>query len=141
MSDGDPTGDPDRACATADTGHAAYLHAERMLDRYGVAYVCRHPEILLGIVPSVDSAYGAHAIGQGYRRNGRAMYFDTFARGRPHDAEDMLQRAIDAYRTLDEIFTPQSFARCEPQPPRGHAYGHIPTAAPGRPTQYGGWYC
>jgi len=42
---------PPGAPRGANADRAAYLHAERMLDRYGVAYVCRHPELLLGESP------------------------------------------------------------------------------------------
>ncbi|MCO6438584.1 MAG: hypothetical protein J5J06_15945 [Phycisphaerae bacterium] len=141
MRDGAPW---DRRAASSDspdTSHAAYVRAGRMLDRYGVAYVCRHPEILLGIIPPVDAAHRPCAVDQGYRRNGRNMYLGTFAHGRPNDEEDMLRRAIDVYRTLDEIFAREPFTRCERHPSMGHMYGNIPKEAHGMPTQYGGWYC
>jgi len=98
---------PPGAFSGAKTDRAAYLHAERMLDRYGVAYVCRHPELLLGVAPSVGLAYRAHA-------NGRAAGDDTShpqtdATGyiRPYDYEDLIARVTRSYGKLDQVFAPR----------------------------------
>lgn len=141
MSDGDPTRHPDPLRGGRDHDLAAYIRAEQMLDRYGVAYVCQHPEILLGIVPPIDSGYGAHASGQVYSCNARDAYLRTLVSGRPKDTEDPLARTIEAYRTLDELFTPRSSTHCGPRTPRAPAYGRIPTRTNGKPTHYGRWYC
>lgn len=45
----------------------AYVRAEQMLDRYGVAYVIQHPEVLLGIAPG-SSLYGQLYCAQPRRR-------------------------------------------------------------------------
>jgi len=141
MSNGIPTRHPDPLCGGSDDDLAAYIRAEQMLDRYGVAYVCQHPEILVGIVPPIDSGYGAHASGQVYSCNARDVHLRTLVRGHANDTEDLLDRAIEAYRTLDEIFAPQSSTRYEPQSPRAHAHGRIPAQPDGRSALYGRWYC
>lgn len=141
MSDRVPTRHPDPLRGGPDDDLAAYIRAEQMLDRYGAAYVCQHPEILVGIVPPVDSGYGAHASGQGYGWNARNVHLRTLVRCHANDTEDLFDRAIEAYGTLDEIFAPQSATPCEPRSPRAHAYGRIPAQPDGRSALYGRWYC
>lgn len=141
MSNGVPTRHPGPLCGGPDDDLAAYIRAEQMLDRYGVAYVCQHPEILVGIVPPTDSGYGTHVSGQVYRCNARDAYLRTLVRGRPNDTEDLFARTIEAYRTLDEVFTPRSSTRCEPRSPRAHAYGRVSAQPAGRSALYGRWYC
>ncbi len=141
MSNGVPTRHPDRLNGGPIDDLAAYIRAEQMLDRYGVAYVCQRPEILVGIVPPIDSEYGAHASGQVYSCNARGTDLRTLVRGRPNDTQDLFARTIEVYRTLDKIFTPQSSTCCESRSPRAHAYRRIPARTDGNPAQYGRWYC
>ncbi|MCO6438500.1 MAG: hypothetical protein J5J06_15525 [Phycisphaerae bacterium] len=90
----------------AGTDRAAYLNAEHMLDRYGVAYVCRHPELLLGIVPSVGLAYRAHASGRLARNDTPLPQTDGTRYMPPYDHEDLIARLTRAYGKLDQVFAP-----------------------------------
>ena len=57
-----------------------------MLDRYGIGYICRHPEILF----TRPSGLGAHFHNDGTERHYRP--------------EDLLDRMAEAYRMLNEIY-------------------------------------
>jgi len=131
MRSGAPRNHADPVRRNSNMGFAAYLHAEHMLDRYGVAYVCRHPEILLGIVPQVEAEHGVGSNSSGYGPDVRAAYINPLNRG----------RAIEACRTLDEIFAPESIASGERRSPTPHSYGRFPEGPDGKPTRYGRWYC
>ena len=82
--------------------------SEMMLDRYGIRYVCQHPEILFSesVMPASEPARPAYG---GY------LDLDYVAPDVPvrrHDirqtgtADDMLSRAAEAYRLLNEIYAP-----------------------------------
>lgn len=93
------------ALRDAGTDRAAYLNAEHMLDRYGVAYVCRHPELLLGIAPSVGLAYRAHASGRVAGADIPHPQTDATGYMRPYDHEDLIARVTRSYGKLDQVFT------------------------------------
>lgn len=82
---------------------AAYLHADRMLDLYGAAYVCQHPEILLGMIPAIDVRAGLAGDGQWQERyawRGRAGEFPL----QEDSPEDLYIRLTEAYRILDAMY-------------------------------------
>ena len=82
--------------------------SETMLDRYGIHYVCQHPEILFS-GPTLPASEPA--------RRGYGCYLDldyvmASAAIRGHDmrrngkADGLLIRAAEAYRILNEIYAP-----------------------------------
>ncbi len=88
--------------------HHRYSVHERMLDRYGIRYICEHPEILFheSDVPKTglagqdcrNSAYaGRHYASMTYMENIEALPSD--------DADDLLRRLSEAYRILRQIFS------------------------------------
>ena len=83
-------------------------HANAMLDRYGIAYVCQHPEILFGEPPLTE--YGGMPYVQGSGLNGaRETPFEPFGKPlgtRPHRKDDLVQRSVEAYHILREIYAP-----------------------------------
>ena len=95
-SNGDPRADDYR-----------YSVHERMLDRYGIRYICQHPEILFyesdvpktGLVGQFykENAYTGH-------RNAASPYLKNLETLLGDDADDLLRRLNEAYRILREIF-------------------------------------
>ncbi|HOW73772.1 MAG TPA: hypothetical protein PKY77_24485 [Phycisphaerae bacterium] len=90
---------------------AAYAHAERMLDRYGITYIYYHPEILLGIVPGTALAEEFYARWrEADRRAGRPR--DWFGRrGEPRHMDDVLRDMLEGDAWSQDIFGPGSERR------------------------------
>lgn len=141
MSNGALRNHTDPLRGNPNTSFAAFVHAEHMLDRYGVAYVCRHPELLLGIVTQVDAGHEAYSSSWGYGPNVRDADIHELPLGRPDEAKGIHGRAIEAYWVLDDIFAPESLASGGRRAAIAHPYGHIPEGTDGKPTRYGRWYC
>ena len=82
----------------------AYVYDGIMLERYGISYVCRHPEILFGI-PTVPE-------GRGFRNRGDRLNPDrdmpdlAYDRRRPVYVDDPILRAMEAYKILAELYAP-----------------------------------
>ena len=81
-----------------------YVDHEMMLDSYGIAYVCQHPEILFtpAYVPPADP----------FRRNGEPglrrqdMAHTAYGRNRAPHIGGLALRAAEAYRILAELYAP-----------------------------------
>ena len=84
--------------------YLAYRRADEMLDRYGIAYIYHHPEVLLGIIPGTSLG---ERWSRSIRNAGRAPW-DPYPTSPPsrqaRDADDILLRIIQGYQVLDEIF-------------------------------------
>jgi hypothetical protein len=95
---------PQPAFASAEA-YDAYAKAEHMLRCYGTAYVCQHPELLFGRVPSFD-------VDHQHDQTRRHMPYDPAAvYARPgaarHDTgDDTLVRILRGYQMLDDIYAP-----------------------------------
>ena len=76
-----------------------YDHAERMLDRYGLAYVCSHPGVLFGSLapPGADLA---EILAGSYRPSASAGGRDTYYHSPP------ARRIAEAYRVLQYFYAP-----------------------------------
>jgi len=100
----------------------AYIHAEQMLDRYGITYVYQHPEVLLGIAPGSSLADRTRAsyLGLGYRVPD--AYAGISMGDGSHGTDGLLARVVEAYRILDEIFAPHRAASAGRQGTQPHSY-------------------
>ena len=83
----------------------AYVDHETMLDRYGLAYVCRHPEILFNLPtqPRADPFSRNRWADFGPRRN---AFHTDYGSGRAAYIGDLVLRAVEAYRILEELYAP-----------------------------------
>lgn len=83
----------------------AYVRAEQMLERHGVAYVVQHPEVLLGIAP------GSRLHGQLYRSRPRRHGPSSNVPVGNRDSLSYLNAACDVSvsdsGTLDGVFAPE----------------------------------
>lgn len=81
-----------------------YVDHEMMLDSYGIAYVCQHPEILFtpGYVPSTDPLLRNGEPGLGRRD----MPHTAYGHNRVPHIGDLVLRAAEAYRILAELYAP-----------------------------------
>jgi hypothetical protein len=94
-------------CQTGTTPTAdcdAYARAEHMLHCYGASYVCRHPELLIGRLPTVDlddhvSPTRRSLLDECLGISGRPGPSDHHAYG-----GDLLLRVLGAYHLQEEIF-------------------------------------
>jgi hypothetical protein len=96
---------------------ARYDEAERMLERYGLAYVCQAPEILYGQLPMHERRVHVTPTYQPYHQ--RAMPLPSV----PCAADDdLFARVVGAYRVLDHIFAPYEAPVPKPYDPRPAVY-------------------
>ena len=103
---------------------ARYDEAERMLDQYGLAYICQAPEILYGRPPSYERSIYTHATHQPYHQHPVALP------SVPSVAEDNLfARILGAYRVLDQIFAPYEAPAPNPYDPKPAVY-RLPSSGP-----------
>ena len=96
--------------------------AERMLDQYGLAYICQAPEILYGRPPSRRPTA---RVCEGYRGIGRdplIPYSGTQPTPPPLSEDNLFARVVGAYRVLDQIFAPYEEPGPKPYDPRPTAY-------------------
>ncbi len=70
--------------------YAPSYDAERMLDRHGIAYICAHPEILLGRPPSIDAVDRAYACFPGEADHSLDFYPRTAPRYRLASRDNLL---------------------------------------------------
>ena len=97
-----------RRYAGAQDRSYSYAHSEAMLSRYGIAYVCAHPEILFRGPGRPTSRLVELASGRRPRRS----HLVTGACAEPQDkgtcgkADDLLLRLNEACRILNEIYAP-----------------------------------
>ena len=78
---------------------ARYDEAERMLDQYGLAYICQAPEILYGRLPMYERRVYITPAYPPFHQHPMALP------SVPCAAEDNLfARVVGAYRVLDQIF-------------------------------------
>lgn len=82
-----------------------YVDHERMLDRYGLAYVCQHPEILFSTAygPRDHRFVGNAGPDFGLQRN---SFHATSGCDRAAHIGDLVLRAVEAYRILAELYAP-----------------------------------
>ncbi len=74
-----------------------------LLDRYGIGYVCRHPTILF-TQPDTMARGLASRVSAGH---GYLAYKSTYGYvGVPDKPEESIDRMAEAYRILDQIFSP-----------------------------------
>ena len=88
-----------------------YSHAERLLDQYGIAYICRNPGILFGDEnrarpDQTKPPYCDHLDAP----SADPPYAPTPTASPPHSVEELLYRITQAYRILDEIYAPHTGA-------------------------------
>ena len=100
----------------------AYIHAEQMLDRYGITYVYQHPEVLLGIAPGSSLADRTRASYLGLGYGAPETYAGTSMGDGSHGTDGLLARVVEAYRILDEIFAPHRAASVGRQGTQPHSY-------------------
>ena len=83
--------------------YSAYAHAERMLDRFGVAYVVRHPKILSGRLPRIDDRYscGVERLVEGASIDTAGLLLNQRHRT---EVDQLLARMAEAYRLLDILY-------------------------------------
>lgn len=70
-----------------------------MLDRYGLGYICQHPKILF----SDPRRFAGDIASQMY---GRGKYANCQEANVPYEPETLLARMAEAYRMLDQFFSP-----------------------------------
>ena len=87
----------------------------RLLDRYGVSYICKHPTILFA-QPYTTARSLANRISRGYEL---FVYKSPHGYvGVPDDPEEFIDRVAEAYRILDHIYAPWIKAPASEQKPR-----------------------
>ncbi len=106
---------PERPVPGSVTGQNAYGQAERMLDRYGIAYLCQHPEILLGRLPVSGPDHRAYARYRGPVCGSYDVYSPAAPGTRRRGEDELLVRVAAAYQILEEIFAPYRPATVEPR--------------------------
>jgi len=95
--------DPDRKPLAGD---ATRTLAEQMLDRYGIGYVCAHPEILFRDgcrLPPLSEQY-AHV--QGIARPAYGAPKTAAVAHQPPGPGDLVNRLDEAYEILREVYAP-----------------------------------
>lgn len=93
---------------------------EDMLDRYGLAYICRNPLVLFGERP-------ANASDPPHVAYGQRLFIDVAARGyEDRDYSESLSRRVrEAYDILEGLYTPWPAQYAGPRDlSYGHAEGH-----------------
>ena len=110
-------------------GDATRALAERMLDRYGIGYVCAHPQILFRngyLLPPLSEQY-AHVRGLA-----RPAYGASNAPGfggpafQPPGPDDLVNRLDEAYEILRQVYAPHRAS---------FSYHHVPSATGVSPTR------
>ena len=101
-----PRYDPERSGQAIATDCDAYAHAERMLDRHGIAYIRQHPEILLGRLPAIASEHRVRTAYRDLAYDLPGMYARTGSGAHLAGEGDLLMRIVKAYQMLDEIYLP-----------------------------------
>ena len=94
------------------------------LDRYGLAYICEHPEILFSKANGTEnnpahSVYGSNAAA-GYDSAGHDNR--TLDGALPEAADDLLMRVSEAYRILNDIYAPYTTRTTEQRDRQGRSY-------------------
>ena len=72
--------------------------ASEMLDRYGLGYICMHPEILFP-----DPCRPAGDIAS--RMYSSSKYANQQGPDVPYEPDTLLERMAESYRVLDQIFS------------------------------------
>lgn len=91
----------------------AYGSPEHSLSQYGLAYVCRHPEILLGYAPN-----------RGSRRYELGFHEGATWRAQEPIKDGLARRVDEAYNVLNELYAPVAMTPMpRPGAPSQTSYG------------------
>ena len=121
MSLGPDVGKGNRAGPGLDRDSHAYAEAHRMLDQYGIAYIYRHPEVLLGIAPGSSLA---DRMWRQYRHTYERMVgvsSEGELRHRQGTASERLEWLLMMYRAPENMFSPHG---------QDHGAGHSSGTGP-----------
>ena len=108
------------------TGGETYRNHVRVqdLDRYGLAYICEHPEILFSRANAAENDPA-----QSVYRSDAAAGYDTVGHDdrtldgvAPEAADGLLMRVSEAYEILNDIYAPYSSRTAAHRARRAHSY-------------------
>lgn len=94
-----------------------YDEAERMLDQYGLAYICQAPGILYGRLPMYERRVYVTPAYRRYHQHAMALPPVPSVAN-----EDLFARVLGAYRVLDQILAPVEALAPKPYDPKPAVY-------------------